>query len=428
MSHRTVVGVIVALAIVSAVILIGLPERIDEPPAPPANVSAEEQSARGRYLALVGNCAGCHTVRGGAAYAGGRTVETPFGNVYASNLTPDPETGIGTWSADDFWRALHLGKSKNSKLLYPAFPYPNYTRMTREDADALFAYLRTIAPIKQVNREHDLRFPYNYRWLLVGWRSLYFTPGVFKPEREQDDEWNRGAYLVQGLGHCSACHTGRDVLGGSNVKADLAGGMIPMLNWYAPSLTSDVEAGLGDWPVEHIVELMKTGTGQRGAVYGPMAEVVYTSLQHLTDADARAMAVYLKSLPQRHAAVDTGGPRISTQEADRLMKVGSKLYADRCADCHGKDGAGQPPAYPPLAGNRSLTMRSAANPIRMVLNGGFAPGTAGNPRPYGMPPFRQELNDDEVAGIVSYIRNSWGNRAGLVSPVEVDRFRSAPLE
>jgi mono/diheme cytochrome c family protein len=411
----------------SAFILIG-PREHDDMEPPGVAEPADAQLARGRYLALAGNCAGCHTARGGAPYAGGRAVETPFGNVYASNLTPDVKTGLGTWTADDFWRALHHGKSKDGTLLYPAFPYPNYTRVTRADADALFAYLRTLAPVAQPNREHTLRFPYNNRFLLAGWRRLYFTPGVFKPAADRDAEWNRGAYLVQGLGHCNACHTGRDALGGSNLKADLAGGMIPMLNWYAPSLTSDVEAGLGNWQVEHIVELLKTGVSARGAVFGPMSEVVYKSLQHLTDSDARALAVYLKSLPQTPAPADAGGPPVAAAEMQRVMTLGATLYDRNCKECHAVDGNGRPPAYPPLAGNRALTMRSAVNPIRMVLNGGFPPGTAGNPRPYGMPPFRPTLNDDEVAAVVSYIRNSWGNRAGLVSPLEVDRFRSAPMD
>ncbi len=417
----------ILIAVAGAIALIETREH-DDAQSSSVVRTGDEQVARGRYLALAGNCAGCHTARGGVPYAGGRAVETPFGNVYASNLTPDGKTGLGTWTADDFWRALHFGKSRNGMPLYPAFPYPNYTRVTRTDADALYAFLRTLAPVNQPNREHTLRFPYNNRFLLVGWRALYFTPGAFKPAKDRDAEWNRGAYLVQGLGHCNACHTGRDALGGSDLKADLAGGMIPMLNWYAPSLTSDVEAGLGNWEIEHIVELLKTGVGARGAVFGPMSEVVSKSLQHLTDADARAMAVYLKSLPQKHAPADDGGPPVAPQEMQRVMALGARLYDRHCKDCHATDGAGTPPEYPPLAGNRALTMRSAVNPIRMVLNGGFPPGTAGNPRPYGMPPFRPTLNDDEVAAVVSYIRNTWGNHAGLVSPLEVDRFRSAPLD
>ena len=397
----------------------------DDPHAGTPAGNAQEQIVQGRYLALAGNCAGCHTSRGGAAYAGGRAIETPFGGVYASNITPDIETGIGGWTADDFWRALHAGKSRNGVPLYPAFPYPNYTRVTRADADALFAYLRTLAPVRQANRENTLRFPYNNRVLLAGWRALYFRPGVFKPDAAHSAEWNRGAYLVRGLGHCNTCHTGRDALGGDR-NADLAGGMIPILNWYAPSLTADAKTGLGEWQSRHVVEYLKAGAGERGAAYGPMAEVVYKSLQYLTDADVRAMADYLKALPQTPPPDDAPTPPVAQLDGERMMARGAKLYGEHCADCHAADGAGKMPAYPPLAANRSLTMRSAANPIRMVLNGGFPPGTAGTPCPYGMPPFRPLLNDDEVAAVVSYVRNSWGNHAGFVSPVEVDRFRSIP--
>ena len=425
---RAVIFLLIAGVIFVVAFLLLLPA--DDPDdvqrsVPAAN--ADAQIALGKYLALAGNCAGCHTARGGALYAGGRAIETPFGSVYSSNLTPDLKSGLGSWTPENFWRALHNGKSKDGSLLYPAFPYPNYTRVTRADADALFAYLRTLAPVSQATREHALKFPYNNRFLLAGWRALYFKPGVYKPDAGRDTEWNRGAYLVQGLGHCNACHTGRDALGGTNIKSDLAGGMIPMLNWYAPSLTSDAEAGLGNWETQHIVDLLKTGVSARGAVFGPMSEVVYMSLQHLAASDVAAMAGYLKSLPQTAAAADSVPP-VAKQEAGRVMALGAKLYDKHCVDCHGATGAGMPPAYPPLAANRALTMRSAVNPIRMVLNGGFAPGTAGNPRPYGMPPFRPLLNDDEVAAVVSYIRNSWDNRAGLVSPIEVDRYRSAPLD
>ena len=426
--QRAVIFLLIAGVIFVVAFLLLLPaDAPDDVQRSVPAANADAQIALGKYLALAGNCAGCHTARGGALYAGGRAIETPFGSVYSSNLTPDLKSGLGSWTPENFWRALHNGKSKDGSLLYPAFPYPNYTRVTRADADALFAYLRTLAPVSQANREHALKFPYNNRFLLAGWRALYFKPGVYKPDAGRDTEWNRGAYLVQGLGHCNACHTGRDALGGTNIKSDLAGGMIPMLNWYAPSLTSDAEAGLGNWETQHIVDLLKTGVSARGAVFGPMSEVVYMSLQHLAASDVAAMAGYLKSLPQTAAAADSVPP-VAKQEAGRVMALGAKLYDKHCVDCHGATGAGMPPAYPPLAAHRALTMRSAVNPIRMVLNGGFAPGTAGNPRPYGMPPFRPLLNDDEVAAVVSYIRNSWDNRAGLVSPIEVDRYRSAPLD
>lgn len=383
--------------------------------------------ARGRYLALAGDCIACHTARGGAAFAGGREIQTPFGSVWSSNLTPDT-TGLGGWSKDDFWRALHHGKSKDGRLLYPAFPYTNYTKVTRADADAIFAYLRSLAPVAQPRREPGLRFPYDQQLLLRAWRAFYFRPGQYENDTKQSPQWNRGAYLVQGLGHCNACHTSRDPLGGSDTKADLAGGLIPVLNWYAPALTSDPLTGLGNWEPAHIASLLKTGVSEKGAVYGPMGEVVYQSLQHLSDDDIAAIAGYLKSLPATPAPARETAAQVNPKDKDAVMALGGRIYAKHCADCHGGNGAGAPPEYPPLAGNHTLAMASAVNPIRLVINGGFPPGTAGNPRPYGMPPFRLLLSNDEVAAVVSYIRNSWGNNAGLVSPVEVQRYAAVPAE
>jgi mono/diheme cytochrome c family protein len=380
--------------------------------------------ARGAYLARAGDCMACHTARGGAAYGGGRAIETPFGRLYAPNITPDRETGIGAWTADEFWGALHNGKSRDGRLLYPAFPYTNYTRVTRPDSDALFAYLRSVAPARQPNHAHELRFPYDQQLTLAGWRLLYFKPGVHTVDARHDAAWNRGAYLVEGLGHCSACHSSRNTLGAA--EGPLTGGLIPMLGWYAPSLASDAEAGLGSWDKAEIVQLLKTGASPRATVFGPMAEVVAKSLQHLSDADVAAMATYLKSLPATPAparddpAVD---PRL-----EPVLAQGRKLYEGYCLDCHGADGKGASPAYPPLAGNRALTMDESVNAIRIVLNGGFAPGTAGNPRPYGMPPYSHLLNDEEVAAVVSYLRASWGNRAPPVTGAQVNRYRSVPVD
>lgn len=418
-----------AIAILVPAMVIGI-EVVREPGSDHAELpmtNAGEQIARGRYLASAGNCMACHTTRGGKEYAGGRAIATPFGNIYSSNITPDRETGIGNWTSGDFWRALHNGKSKDGSFLYPAFPYPNYTKVTRADSDAIFAYFRTLAPVKQDNKEHDLRFPYNQRALLAFWRALYFSPGEYRAQAHQSPEWNRGAYLVQGLGHCSACHTSRNALGGSIAKADLAGGMIPMLNWHASSLTADGETGLGDWAVNDITDLLKTGVSQRGAVFGPMAEVVSRSLQHLSPTDIRSMAVYLKSIPKSDTVTAPESVRVAG-DAGLVLKQGAKLYEQHCAECHKADGRGAPPAYPPLAGNRSLTVHSVVNPIRIVLNGGYSPSTAGNPRPYGMPPFGAVLTDGEMAAVVTYIRMTWGNHGEPVSPIEVGRFRGAPIE
>jgi mono/diheme cytochrome c family protein len=387
--------------------------------------NAAEQIERGKYLARAGDCMACHSERGGKPYAGGRAIRTPFGNVYAPNITPDVATGIGSWTADDFWRALHNGKSKDGSFLYPAFPYTNYTKVTRADSDALYAYFRMLEPVQRKSREHELRFPYNQRVLLAAWRALYFKPEIYQPVAAQSVEWNRGAYLVQGLGHCSACHSERNALGASDEKAGLAGGMIPVLDWYASPLSTN--AGVADWEIAHIAGLLKTGVSPRGAVAGPMAEVVAKSLQHMSDGDIRAMATYLKALPQDKSAHAREVPELKP-ESERVLKLGAKLYEKHCAECHQASGEGVPTAYPPLAGNRSLAVRSPVNPIRLVLNGGYSPSTAGNPRPFGMPPFSQVLTDEEVAAVVSYIRNSWGNRAEMVLPAEVGRYRGVPLE
>ena len=370
---------------------------------------------RGAYLARAGNCAACHTTRGGAAYAGGRGIETRFGSVYASNLTPDAATGIGSWSSDHFWRALHNGRSKDGRLLLPAFPYPNYTQVVREDSDAIYAYLHSLPPVEQPNRAHALRVPYDSQLALAVWRALFFKPETFVAEPQQSAEWNRGAYLVRGLGHCNACHAGRNALGATREKLELSGGLIPMQNWYAPSLSSSREAGVADWPPERVVELLKTGRTAGASVIGPMAEVVYRSTQHLADADLRAMAVFLKELPQASAAARPA----NAEPPAAQLEAGGRVYAKHCAECHGDAGEGAAGAYPPLAGNRAVTMETPVNLIRIVQNGGFLPATAGNPRPYGMPPVSHLLGDAEIAAVLSYLRASWGNQASAVTQLDV---------
>jgi len=427
---KRIIVFVVAAILVTLAAVIGIQTFYDPGSSEPAVAVADtaQQLARGDYLARAGDCLACHTKRGGAMFAGGRVIPTPFGNLYSPNLTPDVATGIGNWSANDFWRAMHNGKSKDGRFLYPAFPYTNYTRITRADADALFAYFKSLPAVRQPNKAHELRFPYNQRILLAGWRALYFRSGVYQPDANHTAEWNRGAYLVQGLGHCNACHTNRNTLGASEQDIDLAGGLIPILGWYAPSLTSDTEAGLGDWDKQHIVDLLKSGVSPRGTVFGPMAEVVSHSLQHLSDQDVNAMAEYLKSLLQTSTPPATIEMEVSASQTFEILARGARLYRDRCSDCHQKNGKGLPPAYPPLAGNRAITMLSSINPIRMVLNGGYPPSTAGNPRPYGMQPFGPTMSDADVADVVSYIRNSWGNKAPMVSPVQVSRYRAVPVE
>lgn len=400
----------------------------------PARAATETPSAsplqmlvtKGEYLARAGDCVACHTEPGGKLFAGGRAIVTPFGTLYSTNITPDPKNGIGTWSPAQFWTVMHDGTAPNGELLYPAMPFQYYTKVTRADSDAIFAYLMSTTPVAQPNKPDDLRFPYSIRALIIGWRTLFFTRGVYKPDPAESAQWNRGAYLVQGLGHCGMCHTPINALGGNSQTKAFQGGLIPEQDWYAPSLTSNREGGLGEWSLGDITDLLRTGISVRGAVYGPMAEVVYNSLQYLTKQDVEAMAVYLKTLPGHAASEQTQS--VPPAEGSLLTSLGKDVYDAHCSTCHGGDGKGMAPPYPPLASNQSIQMASAVNPIRMVLNGGFPPGTSENPKPYGMPPFAQTLSDDQVAAVVTYIRTSWGNHGAPVTAGDVDKLRAAPLD
>jgi mono/diheme cytochrome c family protein len=385
--------------------------------------SPELQSQRGAYLARVGNCMGCHTMRGGKPYAGGRKMRTPFGVFVTPNITPDDDTGIGQWDEEDFWQAMHHGKSKDGRYLYPVFPYIEYTNVTRQDSDMIFAYLHSLPPVTQNNPLHKIDSPYDNQWLLFLWRTWYFKEGVYEPDSSKSEEWNRGAYLVQGLGHCNACHTSRNVWGASQ-DGELTGGEIMGTYWYAPSLISPLEAGMGDWPVEDIVELLSTGITSHAVTSGPMATIVQQSLQYLSVDDMRAMAVYLQSISKKEIDVRKTKKIPPMPEAVRqYLSKGELIYEKHCQDCHGVSGQGVPNIYPPLAGNRSVTMASSLNTIRSVLYGGYPPSTAGNLRPYGMPPYQHIIYDIEIAQVVSYIRNAWGNIGSLVSPFDVDQSR-----
>lgn len=418
---RIVIALIVLALLAVAALFLLRPGLLPRTGAAPETSASTQIISKGEYLARAGDCVACHTVPNGPVFAGGRAMATPFGNLYVPNITPDDDTGIGLWTPDEFYRMMHTGISRDGKLLYPAMPFASYTQVTRDDSDAIFAYLMSVPPVKQKNREHELRFPFNNRELLIGWRTLYFKEGEFKPDAAQSVEWNRGAYLVKGLGHCAMCHTAVNALGGSSESKAFEGGMIPNQNWYAPSLTSNREAGLGEWEINEIADLLQVGVSHRGTVYGPMAEVVYNSLQYMSDADTKAMAIYLKGLPQKDGAPPpTSQARLVNPE---VMEVGRKVYVAQCAMCHGAEGKGQPPSFPLLAGNRSITMATPVNPIRMVLNGGYPPGTRKNPRPHGMPPFSHVLDDEQVAAVVTYIRVAWGNSGTPVTPSQVNDLR-----
>ena len=382
------------------------------PPPAAAATDPAAQVERGAYLARVGNCAGCHTARGGAAYAGGTAIGTPFGTVYAPNLTPDAATGIGAWSGDAFWRALHDGRAADGRLLAPVCPYPNYTQVSRDDVADLHAYLRSLPPVAQPNRDHALRWPYGTQPALAVWRALYFRPGAPAADR--------GAYLVGGLGHCSACHGQRNAWGATGGALDLRGGTIPTQGWVAPALDDPREAGVADWPLADIAALLRTGHSPQAVASGPMALVVARSTQHLSDADALAMARFLKALPQRSTPATPSPPPDAA-----TLALGARLYERHCADCHGASGEGSPGAVPALAGNRAVVMDAPDNLLRVVLGGGFGPATAGRPQPHGMPPYATLLSDAEIAAVVSFVRASWGHQAAPVNTLDVNRQRGS---
>lgn len=380
-----------------------------------------QQIERGAYLAQVGNCKGCHTPRGANDYIGGVAIETPFGAVMSSNLTPDELTGIGRWGNADFWRALHNGRSRDGRLLYPAFPYEHFTRMTRQDSDALWAYFKSLPAKSEPKAEHALRFPYNTQAALAVWRALYFRPASpWQNQPGKDAVWNRGAYLVEGLGHCAACHSERDGLGGLRADTYLAGGWMNPQGWWAPPLRWG-HAADASTPAEVFgerVRLLQTGVTEHKALMGPMAEVVASSTQYIQEADLQAMVRYL----QNEASQDLARPAFIKADSS-VLNQGSALYKVQCASCHGDQGQGQTGAYPALAGNWGVNQPNAANVLKAIQNGGYAPSTQRNPRPYGMPPFRHTLSEEEIAAVATYIRQSWGNQASAVKGLGLEFAR-----
>jgi mono/diheme cytochrome c family protein len=341
--------------------------------------------------------------------AGGRRLETPYGAVYAGNLTPDPSTGLGLWSQDDFHRAMHEGRSRDGRRLVPVFPYTSFTLVAREDNDALFAYLQSLPPVVQFNRPHELRFPYGTAVAMAAWQWLNFSPAS-APERAPTDGIERGAYLVRGLGHCGECHSTRNRW--SAIEEGFDGGEIPAERWYAPPLhpaTGEPQS------VAQVLALLRDGINDRGTAAGPMARVVLQSTQHWETADLEVAARYLHGLGTRPRS-QTGSPA-----SPATMAAGARLYADQCADCHGEDGAGVPKVYPPLRNNPSVTQPNIRNLVQILTHGGFPPSTAANPWPYGMPP--SQLSTEEVAAVLSFVRQSWGQQAPAVSALDVLKAR-----
>lgn len=383
-----------------------------------AQGDSSAQVARGEYLVRAGDCEYCHTEPNGKPFAGGRAIATPFGVIYSINITPDPDTGIGGWSEQDFYKALHSGISRGGSRLYPAFPYPWFTKVTRADVDAIKAYLETVTPVVQNDKTNGLPWILRWRGELFGWNLLFLDEGEYKSDAAQSAQWNRGAYLVQGLAHCGACHTPDNWLGGTKHREAFEGGAAGK-HWAAPGLGSNIRDGVGGWSAAEIVEYLKTGANAKAASVGPMSEVVMNSTQFLSDADLNAIAFYLKNRPTERAH---SPPKIETPDTQALAR-GQALYLDNCTACHNPDGLGVPKVFPPLTGSAAIQADNPGTVIHVVLAGSKMAAPTSLPTGLSMPGFGWKLDDGEIADVVNYARHAWGNRAPLVDADTVAAVR-----
>jgi mono/diheme cytochrome c family protein len=372
------------------------------------------QLRRGQYLVAAGDCMSCHLREGGEPLAGGLGLKTPFGVIYSPNITSDKETGIGDWTGDQFFRAMHDGIDDEGKNLYPAFPYPWFRLVSREDDDAILAFLKTTPAVKYTPPKNDLTFPLEFRVAVKGWNLLYLNSHDFHTDLSQSSEWNRGAYLVNGLGHCGACHTPKNALGADRTKLDLHGATLD--NWVAPDLTANDRTGLGSWNIDDIAEYLRNGRNAYAGAGGPMADVITYSTSLMSESDRQAMAVYLKSQAASpslaHSPPDTGA-----------MHRGAEIYSDACASCHLENGVGQPRYFPPLGPNAVLQQSDPIGLEHLILAGGRIGTSASRPSALAMPSFAWKLSDQEIADVSTYIRNSWGNQAESVSVADVRAAR-----
>jgi mono/diheme cytochrome c family protein len=380
-----------------------------------------EKVARGQYLATVGDCAACHTAPGGKPFAGGVPIETPFGRLVGANITPDRNTGIGGWSVDDFQNAMSQGIAKGGYHLYGAMPFTAYTKVTKEDNAAIWAYLQTVEPVNNPIEPNQLPFPFNVRLSLYGWNFLNFAAGEYVPDGTKTAEWNRGAYIVQGLGHCGTCHTPKSLTGGDKNGEFLQGTVVD--GWLAPNITADPHKGIGSWSVEDLTQYLKTGANQFDVASGPMAEEVHNSSQYWNDADLQAVAVYLKDLGDKNAPAPA-----PIAASDPVMVAGKEIYADRCSGCHVGKGEGVPSLFPRLANTPLVNNDDATSLIRVILAGSQAGSTAVHPTTPSMPSFGWNLDDAAVASVVTYVRNSWGNAAPAVTAADVGKLRASLQE
>lgn len=382
-----------------------------------ARDSSHAAIERGRYLTAAGDCKACHTQDGGQPFAGGRAVPTPFGTIYAPNITPDDDTGIGKWTDDDFWNAMHHGIDREGKHLYPAFPYPWYTKLGRDDVLAIKKYLDTLTPVRNETKEPDLPWPLSVRASVAGWNAMFFKPGVYQWDRSKSEEWNRGAYLVEGFGHCGACHSPKNFLGAAKKDDRFLGGSGE--GWFATSLRPDVREGIGNWSTDDVVEYLKTGANEHARALGPMAEVVHNSTMHLDDDDLHAIAVYLKDLP-----ADRGKQQSASNDQNRLRR-GRLIYVDQCAGCHMEDGSGVPGVFPPIKANSGVHAHDPSSLARLVLEGAPSAATPQKPEGFAMPAFDWKLTDAQIADVLTYIRASFGNQADAVGSSKIADVRKS---
>src|SRR5579872_2777857 len=372
---------------------------------------------RGRYLAAVADCAACHTAPGGRPFAGGLALRTPFGTLVTPNITPDPETGIGDWTKDEFVAAMHDGRGHNGKRLYPAMPYPAYTKMSDDDVLAIRAYLGTVAPVRNEANSNRLSFPFNIRLTMVFWNALNFTPGRYQPNPQKSSEWNRGAYLVEGAAHCGTCHTPKTMLGGDKTDRPLEGATLQ--GWFAPNITNDPHKGVGAWSKDELVHYLKTGANGWTLASGPMAEAVTHSTSKMTDEDVSAIATYLKD---RGSGAPKPEPVIANENT---MRAGAAIYKDSCAACHKDTGEGEAHLFPRLAGSALVQSDDPTTLARVVLQGTRAASTDSMPTAPAMPAFGWRVDDSQAAAVLTYIRNSWGNAAPPVAASTIAKQRTS---
>lgn len=388
-------------------------------PGPIAGTSDDPVLARGQYLVTIGNCASCHTRPDGAPFTGGLAFTTPFGKIYSTNITPDDETGIGKWTAMDLRRAMHEGVAPGGRNLFPAFPYTSFTKVADEDVDAIYRYLRSLKPEHYTPPKNAMAF--SQRWAMAIWDKLFFKPGRFVPDQSKSAEWNRGAYLVEGLGHCDACHTPRNIAMAEVKDRPFAGGAIQdevaenkIRRWSAVNLTS-AKDGLAAWSVNDLTSYLHTGFTARAGSFGPMDEVIVNSLKHATTEDVHAMATYLKSLPAQDS-------KAAAATADQA-KAGEAVYKDRCENCHQSSGRGGFFNGPPVAGSAIAQSDDPASLINVILYGPQTSKDVSTGSWETMKPYRDVLTDEQIAAVATYLRGSWGNHGRPVTAAEVAKQR-----